>query len=919
MTLFTWMPIHEETSQRILAHRGRQDELLVLLRDMQEQGLKVISLQDQDVDRHDIPLAEIDPFTFLATFNRGVTIDNRRENWSFLKKRWNLASPVPDDFAGIPILHNMSSWLFPYSRERTEEHVGLLWEIAVLAWSGGIASVKGELFDRCLALNKVAIGNLTIGLFWMKPKWFLAADTKTLAYVAAKGGIAIRPQDYKSYSEWLQEVTAKLGDNYPEISHAAHVLAMETRSQGTLPSRDALTTSAMETLWARFHKVIHGFENFQKPGTEFVEQETAYKRKALNRFQKEIGREKLTTLVASGKGQEAVKDVSRALNTNLVSYHAWNSMFGTTDDSACEVLREFLRATAAPYRGPQDTRAIFEACARHSLAANWDLLSVTLWALNPTDFFPIKISYYRQLGEELKIILPSGRPDEIKLEAVLAFGRAFWSALAPQKPADWVDVQSFIWCVCPGTPYQQTEASVVKETLTGSRAAIPQSAPVTTSSSKAPAYWWLNANPKIWDFDDTPVGSRQTYTSHNEKGNKRQKYKYFQEVEPGDLVIGYVTSPQKEVVAICRITSALREHEGREEFEFEKIEQLAKPISYETLQAIPDLKNSEPIISNQGSLFRLREQEYEILRSLIDETNTQSKTEPEVYDASKAMVELFLPRSQFDEALEALTEKKNLVLQGAPGVGKTYVAKRLAYALIGSNALEQIQMIQFHQSYSYEDFIQGFRPTANGHFDLRYGIFYRFCRMAQREPDKRFVFIIDEINRGNLSKILGELMMLIEADKRGKENAIPLAYSTDVDERFYIPENVYLIGTMNTADRSLAMVDYALRRRFRFIALRPEYASERFTTFLTQRGVSLELIHKIISRMGALNDMISADSKNLGRGYQIGHSYFCPSASVEANEKWYRRIVENEIVPLLEEYWFDSEAKVEEQKAELLA
>ena len=198
---------------------------------------------------------------------------------------------------------------------------------------------------------------------------------------------------------------------------------------------------------------------------------------------------------------------------------------------------------------------------------------------------------------------------------------------------------------------------------------------------------------------------------------------------------------------------------------------------------------------------------------------------------------LFLAEAQFDEMLAALKEKKNVVLQGAPGVGKTYVARRLAYALIESNDPQRIEMIQFHQSYSYEDFIQGFRPTPKGHFDLKYGIFHQFCRRAQREEaqGKPYVFIIDEINRGNLSKIFGELMMLIEPDKRGKEHAIPLAYSQDADEKFYIPENLHLIGMMNTADRSLAMVDYALRRRFRFITLRPEFSSEAFREFPGRR------------------------------------------------------------------------------------
>jgi hypothetical protein len=433
-------------------------------------------------------------------------------------------------------------------------------------------------------------------------------------------------------------------------------------------------------------------------------------------------------------------------------------------------------------------------------------------------------------------------------------------------------------------------------------------------------YWWLNANPNIWDFAETPVGGRQTYTSHNERGNKRQRYKHFQDVRPGDFIVGYVTSPDREIVAICRITKALGLHEAEssEAIEFEKIEQLTNPVPLHELQNNPALKQSEPLINNQGSLFRLTPEEYATIRSLIDELNPPTGPEPRPFSKKDALSVLFLAEDQLDEMLSALKEKRNVILQGAPGVGKTFVAKRLAYALIGSIDQIRVQMIQFHQSYSYEDFIQGFRPSESGHFELKNGHFFQFCRRAQRDPESRpHVYIIDEINRGNLSKIFGEVMMLIEPDKRGKNFAIPLAYSSP-DETFFVPENVYLIGMMNTADRSLAMVDYALRRRFRFITLKPEFASRRFQEYLNERGASRVLIQKIVDRMNELNGKISADQRNLGPGYRIGHSYFCPLDSTKLDEKWYASVILSEIKPLLEEYWLDDEDRVATQIAALL-
>lgn len=409
--------------------------------------------------------------------------------------------------------------------------------------------------------------------------------------------------------------------------------------------------------------------------------------------------------------------------------------------------------------------------------------------------------------------------------------------------------------------------------------------------------WWLTAKPKIWSFSDTPVGEVMSYSLYNENGNKRRIFQNFLDAKAGDMIIGYEATPVLKIVAIARVTA---EQDG-EKLYFEKVEGLASPIGYQTLRECPELERMEFFQNTQGSLFKLTRGEYDFIMDIIrDENPVQQEAANDPYTSEDFLREVYMTSADYAKIQAVLRNKKNIILQGAPGVGKTFAAKRLAWSMMGEIDESRVEFVQFHQNYSYEDFVMGYKPVEDG-FELRNGIFYRFCQRAANQPDKDFFFIIDEINRGNMSKIFGELLMLIERDYRGTKAT--LAYN---GLPFSVTKNLYIIGMMNTADRSLAMIDYALRRRFSFFDMEPGFDSEGFRQY--QASLNNETLNALVERVKDLNKEIAAD-KSLGKGFCIGHSYFCGQGT--CTDEWLDSIVNYDILPMLSEYWFNDTAKLQ--------
>ena len=414
-------------------------------------------------------------------------------------------------------------------------------------------------------------------------------------------------------------------------------------------------------------------------------------------------------------------------------------------------------------------------------------------------------------------------------------------------------------------------------------------------------YWWLSYNPKIFDLSELSVGEGRSFSLYNENGRPHRILRNLLDAKVGDKVIGFESGPTKSITSLLKI-----DDRNDKEIKFRKSEGLISPVTLTRLKSCPDLKDLDRFDNSYGNLFELKKEEYEILEDIICEENPRhSDSSNESYGENDFLEDVYMSRPQYKQLRAVLERNKNIILEGVPGVGKTYAAKRLAWSMMGEKDKTKIQFVQFHQNYTYEDFVMGYKPSGEG-FELKDGIFYRFCQKARNDPKENFFFIIDEINRGNLSKIFGELLMLIEKDHRGEE--ITLAYN---GLPFSVPENLYIIGMMNTADRSLAMLDYALRRRFSFFNMEPAFDSEQFKAY--KEKLNSPRFNELIDHQ--IKDLNEDITESLGKEFCIGHSYFCgldkEKLTEEELDTKLRSIVNFDIIPTLKEYWFDDGSKLE--------
>ena len=848
-----WIEFYKEFANKLLEFKNNRKELINKLKS----SFEYINIKTPKIFEE----KDIDPFTVFGLFNKGMP--DRMDIINGIAYKFQINSKTPEEFYRVPTLFPLSAILFNTTDKSKNEDIKNLWNVfeTAINYADNKTNENREAFINAFDLAKDIKGNkwkLTQGLYWIRPFNYINLDNPSRKFIIENNIIP-------DYNKYLSDANKTMINGEEYLTICDKLIESINNNNYEFKDLTELSFSAYYTI------------NIIQKNTDKVN----------NNDKKEDDLLSLAeTYFENGQFEEAIKILLELLELNPNNSNILNFLGYCYEGNGqyIEAAEAFINANKG-------------------------------WAKFYIEFANKLLEFKnnrKELIEKIKLVFNSNKIEipniinEEDIDPFTIFG-LFNKGLSERRTKILKGIAN-IFEINSKTPEEFYCVPVYRN---------------FNSNFYNPLQNEKNDIEALWNIFEASIN----YADNNTNENREAFIKYYNLAKDikgnkWKLTMGlcwirpfnYISLDPYDIELIIKYNLIPAEY-----LKYIKKSDNSIPNAEEYLIIcnimIENIKNNNYKFNN---FFELSDYALYIVcvtRNKNKEGNTMNiENNFNKYDKNKFLQEVYITEKEYDKLKNLILDKKNIILQGSAGVGKSYAAKRLAYSIIGEKDNERVKMIQFHQSYSYEDFIIGYRPNENG-FELKEGVFYKFCKEAEMDENKenKYFLIIDEINRGNISKIFGELFMLIENDKRGEEYALELVYKDD--EKFFVPENLYIIGLMNTADRSLAMLDYALRRRFIFIDIEPAFNKPQFKNDLENKNIDKDLINKIIEKFTKLNETIKND-KTLGKGYTIGHSYFCNRKNL--NKEDYEDIINYEIAPTLKEYWFDNEDKAEKEIKELL-
>lgn len=884
---FNWVEFHEELAAAFLEYKDRKEEFLVLV----QKSFDNLNLTNP-FRKEWITSRNLDPFSVFSAINRNLTWENKKQLLENFKTNFDLTTPVySENYQGIPFSNNQKFLFMSHKGPGSTER---LWELFELAITNGIDDL-GEhfinLYNESITVPNIK-WNMTMGLFWIQPRKFLTLDANVRSLIREKNDEINREKDFNVLLN-----TVISGKNYLELINEVNKFLTGSVSEAfDFPSFSAIayTSEDVAINYEAFYdfKPYHG-QKYQDPAktdsnsADMIE----FKRKgqsARKEFQKVI------RLLMPHIKDKSPDKVPSWINQGQIGHaYFWTFLRDSKEDKHSPAIALALSDTenSDELSWVMEVNVLSFHADEEDIQRQNQILDIPL----SEGFYYVAETHsgqhYVPANQKPGYLKEAIKNNEIKkVQLKLEIGKVEDFSHANLLIDAFLDAYEKI------EPYYLAtkEVSGDKSTDTNSQFYVLRGDKDTVFKSLETGEWKDGFDDlkeaKIGEQVGLAILKKHNYPYYDiplQRSTKTSISCYYfyarGEIEEVNLEEGFVSIIW-------------------EEFDIPKpwyLYTYAYPVWKISTEKPAWRKNLYDFIFNDEA------QQFDLFLNGHNFKGVSLKKRVS-YTKDDFLDDVFINDSNYQRIINLLKRKRNIVLQGPPGVGKTFIAKRLAYSFIEKKSTEHVKMIQFHQSYSYEDFIEGIKPTIDSDgFLLKDGVFKEFVERAQLDPQEDYFFIIDEINRGNISKVFGELLMLIESDKRGEDYQIPLQYS---DDYFYVPENLYIIGMMNTADRGLAMMDYALRRRFAFYDVLPALENTKFINQIKDLGSpKAERLRKEILR---LNDSIKEDP-SLGKGFEIGHSYLTLDKN-SFSETQLLDVIDYEIIPLLNEYWFDDSEKVEE-------